>query len=227
MPTEMARKWSSLYTRSLSLSEYLENLHVHLPLLVEIIREKPRRILEVGTGSGSMSIFLSHLGYDVTSIDNDEYVVDWARELCERLSGNVTFMIRDASDLCRKFQKAEFDIVFSQGFFEHFSDSQIRLLLSEQLNVGKVVLFSVPSEYYPERWNNLGNERFLSAEEWARILYELDCNIDFIRYYGKRLVSLRGLIKSFVRKPSFSLLKPLHISVRLSRSNWTSPPGAL
>ena len=57
--------------RPLSLERYINNVWNHKPFLIEIT-SSGQRMLEVGTGTGSLAIFLSHLGYDVISIDNNE-----------------------------------------------------------------------------------------------------------------------------------------------------------
>jgi GR25 family glycosyltransferase involved in LPS biosynthesis len=53
----MENKWNRLYERRFLLRDYLGNLFSHALLLEEIIKENPKKILEVGIGTGSMSIF--------------------------------------------------------------------------------------------------------------------------------------------------------------------------
>jgi protein-L-isoaspartate O-methyltransferase len=64
----MENRWDKFYERKFLLQDYLANLYLHAPLLEEIIKENPQKILEVGIGTGSMSIFLSYLGYEVVGI---------------------------------------------------------------------------------------------------------------------------------------------------------------
>lgn len=116
-----------------------------------------------------MSVFLSHLGCEVTSIDNDPKVLELAEDLCKTLNGKVVFKRADAFKL--EFPKQYFDVAFHQWLFEHFSDGGIKNLLDEQLKVAKVVVFSVPNNFYPRR--DFGDERLLTKEEWE----------DMLRYY--------------------------------------------
>jgi len=199
----MGSEWRRFYERSFSLKDYLTNLSSHAPLFEEIIREKPKKILEVGIGTGSMSIFLSHLGYDVVGIDNAERILLKAVQLNKKLNGNAKFCLCDAFKLSDKFAKDEFDVVFSQGFLEHFNDDEIKNLISEQLKVGNVILFSVPSNFYPIK--DFGNERLLSADEWSKIL---ECfTVKFIKYYGLTYWGVKLLVKGLLKSPKRPILK--------------------
>ncbi len=137
-------------------------------------------MLEVGSGSSALSIFLSHLGYKIMSIDNDKGVLDTARENNARLNGRVAFKKADACNL--PFEDNCFDVCFSQGFFEHFDDDNIRKLLKEQLRVTNVVVFSVPTFWYPSP--DFGDERLMKKEDWLEILSEF--KVDKAVYYGGR-----------------------------------------
>lgn len=56
--------WAEYYKDWFSYEEFLRNLYSHSKLIEEIIAERPETILEVGTGTSSLSIFLSYLGYE-------------------------------------------------------------------------------------------------------------------------------------------------------------------
>jgi len=61
-------RWDKFYERKFLLQNYLANLSLHAPLLEEIIKENPQKILEVGIGTEILSIFLSYLGDEVIGI---------------------------------------------------------------------------------------------------------------------------------------------------------------
>jgi ubiquinone/menaquinone biosynthesis C-methylase UbiE len=92
----------------------------------------------------------------------------------------VTFKKADAFNL--PFDDDSFDVCFSQGFFEHFADDDIRKLLWEQLRVSRKVLFSVPSFWYPRQ--DFGDERLMKKEDWLRILSEF--KVEKASYYSGR-----------------------------------------
>ncbi len=160
--------WQEFYAEPVSMERYIRNVSSHSTFLLEIMRTQPkdRRLLEVGCGSGVLSIHLSRLGYEVVSIDNNDGVLAIARDNDVALNGRVTFIKADAYSL--PFRDNFFQVCFSQGFFEHFDDRVVCKLLREQLRVARTVLFSVPTLWYPQR--DFGNERLMEREDWLRIL---------------------------------------------------------
>jgi ubiquinone/menaquinone biosynthesis C-methylase UbiE len=157
----------------------------------------------VGTETADMCIFISWLGYKVTSIDNDEGVLENAipRDLM-RTAGDLKLLRADAFNL--PFSDKTFDIAFSQGLFEHFSDEDIVRLVIEQLRVAKRIIFSVPSFWYPRR--DFRNERLMKIKGWLDILSDFKTSKPF--YYG--LTS--RIFKYFLQH------KPLHICMVIEGS---------
>lgn len=188
--------WDKFYSKEQTLRDFLGIIFTHTELFAQIIEEKPREILEIGVGTGTTSIFLSHLGFEITTVDNNEKVINSARNFCERLNGKVNYVLADALDLEKIFRARKFDVVFSQGFFEHLDNKQIRQQLEEQLKVGRIVFISVPSKFYMKK--DFGNERLLSRKKWLDILSGFD--IEFARYYGFNL-PLRKSLLNFIFNP--------------------------
>lgn len=203
-------RWGKYYNKIPTLKEYLGNLLTHAEFLEEIIKENPKRILEVGIGTGGMSIFLSHLGYEVIGIDNDRNVLKNAKKLNKKLNGNAKFLYCDAFKLDKKFPKNFFDVVFSQGFFEHFGNEEIKELLNKQLKLAKkAVIFSVPSKYYGQK--DFGNERLMSVKEWRKILKKFP--IKSIFEYGSCFS---------IRKPAWTIWKVLGKGIFMYKDTKTS-----
>lgn len=163
---EDAKKWESFYTQEVTPEFLFENICVHRIFFKEILKGKPRRVLEVGIGTGTMSLFLSMLGIECVGIDNNDEIVKRAMRASKALGRHIIFQKANAAAL--PFEDRSFDIVFSQGFFEHFSDTMIIKLLSEQLRVGSDVILSVPNNFYPQK--DVGDERLLSKEYWDHML---------------------------------------------------------
>ena len=173
--------WEQYYKQRLpSLERYINDIWDHKPFLVEVA-SSGRDVLEVGTGTGNLSTFLSHLGYNVVSIDNNDHVLKLAQQSHNiNPKEGVTLMKADAFNL--PFDDDSFDVCFSQGFFEHFADDDIRKLLTEQLRVSRKVLFSVPSFWYPRQ--DFGDERLMKKEDWLKILSEF--KLGKVSYYSGR-----------------------------------------
>ena len=162
----MTKNWASFYSKSFDLEFLIRNTYVHLEMFKSIYDQHPRKLLEVGVGSGSMSIFWSYLGLKLFALDNDLKVLEKAKQLSKSLNGNVNFVYGDAFKL--PFKDNFFDVIFHQGLLEHFSDEEIIRLLNEQLKVGKAVVFSVPNNFYKEK--DFGNERLLTKDYWDKLL---------------------------------------------------------
>ena len=158
--------WSSYYQADITIDSLLGNLYGQREFLNAIHQLAPKTILEIGSGSGGMAIFLSWLGFDVVSIDIEPAVVEKAKAENQRLHGQAKFVVADAFAL--PFANHSFDLIIHQGLLEHFSDADIRKLLDEQLRCAPQVLFSVPNHFYMRR--DFGNERLMSPSQWESIL---------------------------------------------------------
>jgi 2-polyprenyl-3-methyl-5-hydroxy-6-metoxy-1,4-benzoquinol methylase len=130
-----------------------------------------------------MSIFFSRHLYNVIGIDNEPSIVSKAVERNRRLEGGAKFMCVNALDIPNHFEENAFDVAFSQGFLEHFDDTEIKNLISSQLKVARNVVFSVPSIHWPS--TDLGDERKMTLEQWKTILMNLGFLPDHISYYQK------------------------------------------
>jgi SAM-dependent methyltransferase len=167
--------WKEFYAKKFTIQDFLNNLHWHSFFLELIYKEKNRKILEVGSGSGSMCVFLSYLGLDVVAMDNDGQVLQHAKEFNNNLHGNAVFVLAEII----------FDMVYHQGFLEHFSNDEIVLLIKKQLRVAKKVAFSVPSKYYPPQ--DFGNEALMSHDNWRRILCDFAIGESAYYYWEPRI----------------------------------------
>jgi SAM-dependent methyltransferase len=171
-------EWSSVYGKMLDMVEFIDHVYSHKPYLAEIYSHHPKEILEVGVGGGSTSIFLTYMGIEVHAIDKDPKVVENARLNNAALKGGLIIKEADAFNL--PYPDKHFDVVCHHGFFEHFTDDEIKQLLKEQLRVGRKVIFSVPTRYYLS--NSLG-ERLMTRRKWERILSPY--RIEKSTYYGR------------------------------------------
>lgn len=160
------KSWGEFYQEELDLKEFSHQLTVHHDFFSSILSQRPKKILEAGCGTALFSIHLSKLRVECVAVDRDLQVLELARKNNQKMGGNVHFINADIQKL--PFREAEFDLSFSQGVFEHYSDQEIRALLDEQLRVSKQVCFSVPHFFYLHK--DFGNERLLPKWYWEKIL---------------------------------------------------------
>lgn len=158
--------WNEFYPDPHSLGTFFEQISLHSEFILRIMKERPKKALEVGIGRGTFIAFLSLIGIECTGIDKDISVVDKYKAFISALGIKENVQMADAFNM--PFTNKEFDVALSQGLFEHFPDKEIYALLDEQLRVAKKVFFSVPSKYY--RIKDFGNERLMKLDEWKHIL---------------------------------------------------------
>ena len=177
-------QWSDIYSKPADTEHYLDNVNIHSEFTNGILKQKPKTVLEVGCGSATLSVFLSRHGCSVISIDNDNTVLNLAKTSASRLKGKIAF--REANAFNLPFKDKEFDVAFSQGLLEHFSDKEITLLLKEQLRVSKTVFFSVPNIFY--NYRDFGNERLMTKKRWEKIIAAFDIKVskNYYKIVAKR-----------------------------------------
>lgn len=133
----------------------------------------PAKILEVGFGSGALAGYLQDFGYQVVGVDKEADVIAYAtKRLKAEMLGMPVLIQGNAFELARGLSDmAPFSLCLSQGLLEHFSDSDIKELLCQQLLVAETVVFSVPSDKYPRR--EFGDERNLPLSHWFGLCKDL------------------------------------------------------
>jgi len=175
-------KWAEFYESQMSYEEHLRAHYLRIFLKKIMQYWKGGTLLEVGPGTGYLSIYLSKNQMRVKAVDNDVEILERCRFSNKVLQGSAEFITCDAYELSGKFKDEKFDIAFHQGLFEHFSNENILKLIEEQFKVADYILFSVPSRYYPRQ--DFGDERLLSMEEWYQILEPYKDSILEAEYHG-------------------------------------------
>jgi len=107
-------------------------------------RIKRPKILELGSGSGILShILIDRYGGSATLIDASREAIDFAKEVSRR-NHEIEYINKDIFSI---HPKPEFDIVHSQGLFEHFREQRQIDLFKRHIQFAKpggYVLVSVP-----------------------------------------------------------------------------------
>ena len=115
-----------------------------------------KSVLELGCGSGRLSYLAYRAGAEgITLVDFSQEALQIARSLFQGIK-NVTFI---ESDLLNLKLPEEYDIVFSSGVVEHFSDEELPLAVKAHAKHSKeYIAIVVPSDTL------FNNRRSLSAE---------------------------------------------------------------
>ncbi|MBI4010571.1 MAG: class I SAM-dependent methyltransferase [Candidatus Aenigmarchaeota archaeon] len=75
------------------------------------------KVLDIGCGAGTNSIFLSRQGFDVIGVDISSTAVKIAKHRTKDVGAKAKFLVGNAYNL--KFQKSVFDFIFDRGCFHH------------------------------------------------------------------------------------------------------------
>lgn len=139
--------WERVYS---GLARY-QDLYLYQQQLVELICEKtPKlrdaRILEVGCGKGNEIVQLAKRGGACLGLDFSESAMAWMQNRLAKEGMRMPLVRGDARNL--PFDIESFDLVFSQGVLEHFTNPGE--VLQEQRRVmrnGGLIVIEVPNKW--------------------------------------------------------------------------------
>lgn len=144
-----------------------------------------KSFLEIGAGTGRISLLLALRGARVTLLDNSRAAIRLQKKLFKKWNVSGRFVLADAFDVDIE---NEFDVVHSDGLIEHFSRPKRKLLLRKHIQAargGGKVLIIVPNKRNPfyrigksvlertGRWP-LGQEVPLRRQELVGMMRECD-----------------------------------------------------
>jgi hypothetical protein len=184
---DVSGNWSDFYNKSIDEDFLQRNVEYHREF-VSLIQEYAKnsspgvipKLMEVGLGTATLSIYFSRNAYFNVGIDKDPFIVKNAIHTNKKLGGYSKFILIDAFDL-HMFKDQSFDVAYSQGTMEHFDNREIIDLISKQLSLARFVIFSVPSLYWPDK--EFGNERKMTIEDWGLLLGGAGFTVLHLNYY--------------------------------------------
>jgi SAM-dependent methyltransferase len=177
--------------------------HTKYGILERYLADRPfMRILNVGCGSGDLSIRLAQLGHDVRGIDVESAYIRLAEDNAKRTAtrGRCSFAVCSIEDYQ---SETRFDCVVSTDVLEHIADDRRAFVkMVDLLYPGGLLLITVPAGpwlfgYHDEQ---LGHYRRYTKRT-LRQLVEKSCSIERVRYFGFTLVPVCYLYSRRWRKP--------------------------
>jgi SAM-dependent methyltransferase len=104
-------------------------------------------VLDLGSGAGENAAVLALHGRRMTLLDWSERNLNFDKQLFNVMGLNGRFVQRDMTQPL-PFEDNSFDMVFSCGVFEYFSDEQIREIVKEALRIARQrVIILVPNAH--------------------------------------------------------------------------------
>lgn len=165
----MKKTWAQFYANVCGSRRLLEgSIMANTPFVEELARlvKAGDKVLEVGAGTGVLGWPLAQAGIEVTCLDNDQEVLRMCGINAKVLGADIKYLFGDAFEI--PFEESTFNLAYSEGLLEHYSDEEIHRLLAEQLRVAPIVVVGVPLVGCKDI--PFGNERWLSVGEWEEIL---------------------------------------------------------
>lgn len=150
----------------------ISNIFLHWFYLLNIIFRRPLNMLEMGCGMADHSVFLSLIlkGSTISLMDKDPKIINrLKRKYGCKFSNYYQCDIISKGEIKRfRFTNDHFDLIYSQGLMEHFSDREFSRIIINIMSIAREVIISVPSENYPTI--DFGNEILRNKKSLVGIL---------------------------------------------------------
>ncbi len=159
--------------------------------LQSVINVSGKRILEIGVGMGGDSIYLAKQGAKVTALDFTKEALIEVKKNAKQHHVNIDTVQADAREI--PFPDGTFDVVFHQGFLEHFTNP-LEMIFEQKrvLKKGGYLCVDVPQRYttytikkhllmLQKKWF-AGWEREFSIGELEGLMRQADLTV--VRSYG-------------------------------------------
>jgi len=153
--------------------------------------DKKKKVIELGAAMGPWLIFFNeNFGYQVTGIEYSKEGTDYARKNLKKV-GIPGKIVR--GDLFKhKFKKGSFDVVFSSGLIEHFTDQTEVMKKHVELakKNGKVVVIIPNLEGIGDRITYTFNKEFgemhytITADDLKKVFNKAKLKVDYVGYVG-------------------------------------------
>lgn len=170
------KSWYEIYLSEIdekgTMLNYVNDKIITKKNLINLIKKYSpnKKVIESGCGTGILSTYLASLDYNVTAIDIDKEILGLSKKIAKEYGAKNTPKFKQDSILELNFKEKEFDVSFSNGVLEHFSDNDIILTIKKQLCIAETVIVGIPTKYFNDDEAMYGDERFKSIKFWRNII---------------------------------------------------------
>ena len=172
----MKNTWYEIYVKEIeekgSILNYVNDKIKTKKNLIKLIKKYSanKKIIEAGSGTGVLSTYLASIGFDSLAIDIDKDILQLSKYIANQYESKNKPKFKIDSILDLKYNKEEFDVSFSNGVLEHFTDKEIITTLKRQMKIAKIVIVGIPTKYFDDDEAMYGDERFLKIKYWREII---------------------------------------------------------
>lgn len=171
-----------------------------LPIIDKFVKKKkPKNILDIGCGAGTLCLYYANKGFKVTGIDISEKAIKACKESAGQLGleKKATFKVLDFQ---KESLKERFDLIFFTEVIEHLENDDLALKqIYKLLNPGGVVILSTPSKNAP--LYKLGLLKKFDREVGHVRRYTLEELVDLCKKNNFKIIETNkteGIVRNFL-----------------------------
>ena len=170
--------WYEVYLKDIekkgTLENYVDDKIKNKKILINLIKKysKREKLIESGSGTGVLSTYMASLGYDVTAIDIDDKILKLSKKIAKNYNSTNKPNFQKKSIFELDYKPNTFDVSFSNGVLEHFTDKEIVETLKQQMTIARTVIFGIPTKYFNQEEAMYGDERYMDYKVWRNLIKE-------------------------------------------------------
>lgn len=205
------KSWKELYNKNIkkfsNMDDYINNNLKKKRIYLKQIKKYAfnKKIIECGCGTAKISTYFQNNGYDVTAVDIDDEIIGLSKDIILKSSYTESPKFYNMSIMNMNFQQNEFDVAFSNGVLEHFTNDEIIKIIKEECRIANYVVFGVPSKYFKEKEYMYGNERYLKRSEWIALIKKADAQLVDIKSFHSQSIKKRIRKGRLFKQKEFNL----------------------
>lgn len=172
----MKKTWYEIYIDEIkekkSISNYIDDKIKTRRVIIDLIKKYSpnKKVIEAGSGTAILSTYLASIGFDSLAVDINTDILELSKKIAKEYGAKNKPKFKKDSIFRLDYKEEEFDISFSNGVLEHFSDEEIIIALKKQMKIAKIVIVGIPTKYFNDEEAMYGDERFLKIKYWRNII---------------------------------------------------------